>query len=94
MAQICNEPNRLNYDRTTCVPGSDVWIPFPMLCFCALLVLIVAFGNCKSRDSRFVANLIVLLSIVEFAGIFIVLYFSHMFGIAPVVYMLSGAAMF
>lgn len=94
MAQICLEPNTLNYDKTSCVPGSDDWIPFPMLAVCALFTLVVAMGKCKSPESRFVANLIVLLSLVEFLGMLVVLYFAYRFGIAPVVYLMLTAIMF
>ena len=94
MAQICYEPNKLNYDRTSCVPGSDNWLPFPMLAFCGFIILIVAIDKLKSKSSRFIANLIVYLSIVEFLGMFVVLYFAYRFGIAPVVYIMIVAIMF
>ena len=38
-AQICIEPNKLNYDMTSCVPGSDTFIPFPMLAVCAVVTI-------------------------------------------------------
>ena len=93
-AQVCIEPNKLNYDKTTCVPGSDSFIPFPMLAFCALTTIVVAIGNCKNKESRFIANLIVFWSIIEFLGMCIVLYLAVRFGIAPVVYMFLVAIMF
>ena len=94
-AQICIEPNKLNYDKTTCVPGSEEWLPFPMLAFCVAVILPIAMiSKCKSTQSGFVANLIVFGSIVEFLGMFVVLYYAYDFGIAPVVYMMLAAIMF
>ena len=66
-----------------------------MLAFCFGIILPVALiAKCKSRESRFVANLIVFGSIVEFVGMFYVLYLAYDFGIAPVVYMLTFAIIF
>lgn len=94
MKQICISPNTLNYDKTTCVPGSDEQIPFPMLAFFFLVALLVSITKCKSRQSRFVANLIVFGSCVETGGMIVVLYFASDFGIKPVVYMMLFALMF
>ena len=94
MKQICISPNTLNYDKTTCVPGSDAQIPFPMLAFFFLVAMVVAISKCKARKSRFVANLIVFGSIIETGGMIVVLYFAMDFGIKPVVYMLLFACMF
>jgi hypothetical protein len=66
----------LNYDKTSCVPGSDEWIPFPMLWLCVLVTLVVAVARFKHRESRFIANMIVFLSLIEFLGMFVVLYFA------------------
>jgi hypothetical protein len=76
------------------VPGSDDWIPFPLLAFGVLLSLIVALSKCKSRESRFVANMIVFWSFLEFIGMFVVLYYAYRFGIEPVVYLILVAIMF
>ena len=94
MKQICIAPNTLNYDKTTCVPGSDAQIPFPMLAFFFIVAMVVAIAKCKARKSRFVANLIVFGSIIETGGMIVVLYFAMDFGIKPVVYMLLFACMF
>ncbi len=65
-----------------------------MLAFCALITIIVAISNCKDKKSLFIANLIVFWSIIEFIGMWVVLYLAYRFGIAPVVYMFLVAIMF
>ena len=47
-----------------------------MLGFCVLVTLVVAVGKCKHLESSFIANMIVFLSLVEFMGVFVVLYFA------------------
>lgn len=95
MAQICIFPNTLNYDKTTCVPGSENWIPFPMLAFCVAVILPIALiSKCAAKESGFIANLIVFGSIVEALGMFVIIYFAYDFGISPVVYMMLIAVMF
>lgn len=93
-AQICLEPNELNYDMTSCVPGSDAFIPFPLLACCAAVTLIVLISKMKNRESRFIANMIVFWSIIEFVAVLVVFYLSLKFGIKPVVYMILVAIMF
>ena len=92
-ARICEPPNNLNFDGTSCVPGSGSWIYFPLLSVCALVTIVVAIAKCKSRESRFVANLIVFWSIIEFIGMLYVWYLAYDFGIAPMVYMMLFAVL-
>ena len=75
------------------MPGSGSWIYFPLLSVCALVTLVVAIAKCKSRESRFVANLIVFWSIIEFIGMLYVWYLAYDFGIAPMVYMMLFAVL-
>ena len=65
-----------------------------MLSFFVLIAFIVAISKCKARESRFVANLIVFGSIIEFGGMIVVFMFAYDFGIAPVVYMMLFAILF
>ena len=79
---------------TSCVPGSDAFIPFPLLACCGAFTLMVIISKLKNSKSRFVANMIVFWSIVEFVAICVVFYLAVKFGIKPVVYMIMVAIMF
>ena len=76
------------------MPGSNAYVPFPMLSCCLLMTIFVALVRCKHPKSRFVANLIVLWSLIEFCGMWVLFILAIRFGIAPVVYMFLVAIMF
>ena len=62
---VCLSPNKLNYDRNACVPGSEEFIYFPVLCFCLFLSIIVWISRCTEKNTKIVANLIVFWSFAE-----------------------------
>lgn len=88
MAQVCIWPNELNYDMTSCVPGSDDFIPFPLLIIAIIATIAAVVIKHKKKETRFVATMIVFWSVIEFVGMIVVFYLASKFGIAPVVYML------
>lgn len=94
MAQVCTSPNKLNYDKDSCVPGSDVWVPFPLLFICIILIVIVLYIKKKKPESRFITNIIVFWGFVEFIGMWLIFGLAASFGIAPVVFMLAIALLF
>jgi hypothetical protein len=93
-AVICLPPTTLNYDQTKCIPGSEDYIPFPVLAFGVFLALIPLLSKIKARESRFITNMIAFLSIGEKVSIITLLIFAIAFGIKPVVYLVAVALMF
>ena len=84
----------MNYDRDSCVPGSDAWVPFPLITIALIMTAVVVITRRKKPESRLITNIIVFMGFVEFIGMWLILGLAASFGIAPVVYMLGIALLF
>lgn len=93
MLSVCEPPTTLNYDRTSCVPGSDDWVPFPIwILWIAPTFLILLISKIKARETKFVSNWICFLSVAEIGAIIYTLVLANSFGILPVTVLLAFAA--
>lgn len=91
-ARICEEGNRLNYDETKCIPGSENWVPFPILILAVLASIVPIVSKVRNKETRLVANLICVLSITETIAIIVQVALANEFGIRPVLF-LTGMAL-
>lgn len=94
-AQVCVSPNTLNYDKTSCVPGSDAWVPFPLIFMAGICIGVVFYIKKKKKpETKLITNIIIFMSFVEFIGMWLLFGLAASFGIRPVVYMLAIALLF
>lgn len=92
-AQICLAPNELNYDKTTCVPGSDSFIPYPLLICCGIFTVFSLISKIVKPRSHFFATMLAFWSIIETVGVLVVLHLAVGYGIKPVVNMILVSLM-
>jgi hypothetical protein len=77
MLTVCEPPTTINYDRTSCVPGSDDWVAFPIwILWVAPTTLILLISKLKAKETKFVSNWIAFLSIAEIGAIAYTLYLA------------------
>jgi hypothetical protein len=73
----------LNYDKTKCIPKPEILVPFPLTILAIIGTAIIALDKRKHPESRFYANLICLLSVLETVGLLFLVGLSSDYGIRP-----------
>lgn len=90
--QICTGFDDLNYDKTKCIPRPGILIPFP-LCLIAIGAAVFLYKTKQKKPTtRFYANMICVLSVLESVGLFFLVGLTSNYGIKPS-YTLSSLAL-
>ena len=82
-AQICEGSDVLNYDKTKCIPKPEILVPFPLTILAIIGAVVIVWDKCKNRESRFYANMICMLSVLETVGLLFLVGLSAEYGIRP-----------